>query len=86
MVKVLRAEHFTYKFKTSAKLWLRLHQTNNEDDVVAEVVIDYVQDIVESSNDTRFQQIILNVERAISNIYGYFISLYDIFSKITDAY
>lgn len=57
MLEVFSAEHFTYKFKTSAKLWHILGQTNNEDDMVAEIAIDYVQGIVESSDDTRFKKL-----------------------------
>lgn len=47
MLKVLSAEHFTYKFKISAKLWHLLHQSNNGDDTVVKIVTDYVQGIVE---------------------------------------
>lgn len=63
MLEVFSAEHFTYKFKTSPKLRHLLHQTNNGDDVVAEIVIDYVQGLVDSSNDTIFQQITLKVRK-----------------------
>lgn len=34
-----------------------LGKTNNEDDMVAEIAIDYVQGIVESSDDTRFKKL-----------------------------
>lgn len=55
MEEALSAERFTYKFKTSTKSWHSLCHTNNEDNVIAEIVVDYVQDIVESSNDSKMQ-------------------------------
>lgn len=63
MEEALSAEHFTYKFKTSTKPWHPLCHANNKDSVIAGNVIDYMQDIVESSNDTRVQQITTNVKK-----------------------
>lgn len=57
MEEALSAEHFTYKFKTSTKPWHSLCHTNNEDSVITKILLHYVQDIVESSNDTMVQQI-----------------------------
>lgn len=47
MLKVFSAEHFTYKFKISANVWHLLYQPNNGNDIVVEIVTDYVQGIVE---------------------------------------
>lgn len=42
MLKVFSAEHFTYKFKISANVWHLLYQPNNGNDIVVEIVTDYV--------------------------------------------
>lgn len=68
MQKVFSAEHFTYKFKASAKLWHLLHQSNNEDDMVVEIAIDYVQGIVEV---IKWQKIPTNYPQSKENSISY---------------
>ena len=68
MEEVLSAEHCTYKFKMSTKPWHPLCCTNSKNSEIAEIVVDCVQNIIESSNDTRVQRITPNVKRAMSDI------------------
>lgn len=80
MKEVLSAEHFTYKFKTSTKPWHPLCHANNKYSVIGENVIYYAQDIVESSNETRVQQITTNVKKQYLITMNITINLYYIFS------
>lgn len=84
MLEIFSAELFTYKFKTSAKLWHVPCQTDNGDNMVAEIVIDYVQGFVESSNDTRFNTLSQKWKEQCLISIDITIALYIIFSTITE--